>query len=367
MHEVRSADETGPIERVVLSLVRMPKGPARYGVATRAALAMSMPVALLTLLGHQEIGLMTAAGAFTALFAAQASARERAKMLPFVMLAIMLSALLGVWLTAWLWAYAIGLVGLAVATCALSYGFRLGPPGPVFFVLVYGLAANVTALDDGERFNSPLLFLAATGAGCLFAYALAILPLVMRAERARPARPLNQLFPGPWLGIDEQLMVLRVALTSVIGTTISVIWLDATHAYWTVCACIAVVGLTGSRLLSLTRGLHRTIGTLLGALLYLLIAPISDFPWALVIALGVLQFIIEFVVVRNYALALTFVTPLVLLITAAASPGDTTATALERVVDTVLGAALAVLSAFIHRRPRTEESSSDPHSRIDRS
>lgn len=312
-----------------------------------------MPLALLTLAGRQEVGLQAAAGAFTALFAAQAAARERAKVLPVVMLMLVLSALLGALLTPWLWAYAIGLVALATAVAAFSYGFRLGPPGPVFFVLVYGLAGNVTAVEGGRRVSDPLVFLAATAAGCVFAYVLAIMPLLLRSVRAQPARPLRELLPGPWLGKDEQLMVVRVALTASVGTVVSIVWLDASHAYWVVCSCIAVIGLAGSRLLSLTRGLHRTLGTLLGAGVYLVIAPLGAYPWVLVVLIALLQFVIEHLVVRNYALALTLVTPLVLLITSAVSVnGDPSATALERVIDTVLGAALAVATSVIHRRPR---------------
>lgn len=67
------------------------------------------------------------------------------------------------------------------------------------------------------------------------------------------------------------------------------------------------------------------------------------------ILLALLQFGIELVVVRNYAFALVFVTPLVLLISGAATGGTHLVTAAgERVIDTVLGSAIAMLTALVH-------------------
>ncbi|WP_449276744.1 FUSC family protein [Leucobacter sp. GX24907] len=326
-------------------------GPPRYGVATRAGLAIAVPLLALTLLGHQDIGLQTAAGAFIALFAAQANAKERAKALPFIMLALLLSAVCGVLLTPWPLAFAAGLVFVAISASALCFGFRVGPPGPVFFVLAYGLASNVTGIVDGERANDPLVLLGAMLFGTCFAYLLAILPLVLRSQRRLPARPLSELLPGPWIGRDEFMLITRIGIAAILGTAISLVWLDQGHAYWTVCSSIAVVGLVGGRRFSLQRGLHRTIGTVIGALLFMIIAPVGAYPVLLAVLIGALQFTIELVVVRNYALALMMITPLVLLITSTvSSSGGYVAFALERVVDTLVGALLAILTALMHRR-----------------
>jgi len=341
------------------SLFSLPRtGSPRYGAATRAGLAIAVPLGTLTLLGHQSIGLQTSAGAFTALFAAGATARERAKILPFVMLGLALSAVCGIALTPHPVGFAVGLVLVATISSALCFGFRVGPPGPVFFVLSYGLAANVTAVaegaEKGERLGDPLVFLIAMTGGCLFAYLVAVAPAILpsnRGPRALPTRTLSELLPGPWFGQDELILIARIAISSAAGTAISLIWLDQGHAYWTVCASVAVVGLVGGRRFSLQRGLHRTIGTVIGAFAFMLVAPIDEYPLLLVLTIGALQFAIELVVVRNYALALVLITPLVLLISGAVSAdGASIATALERVADTAVGAALAMLTAFMHRK-----------------
>lgn len=339
------------VVRAVRSLVQLPPGPGpRVAIAVRAAVSIAVPFGVLTLLGYESIGLQAASGAFIALFAASAAAAERAKVLPLVGAALLACAALGAILTPSPWLLTAGLIVVAVGLAALAFAFRLGPPGPVFFVLIYGLAGNITGVVDGARITQPVPFLAALAGGMLFSYLVALTPLVRRTERARTARPLRELLPGPWLGLGERQLLLRIALVAVLGAAISVLFIDPHRAYWTVSAGVAVVGLSAVRLHSFGRGLHRTVGTVLGAALYLAIAPLAQFPLALVVLFPLLQFLIEIVVVRNYGLALVFITPLVLLITGAATGGgDLFGTAWERVLDTLIGSAIAMLTGLVHR------------------
>lgn len=347
----RFSPSTGVVQ-AVRSLVQLPPGPGpRLAIAVRAAVSIAVPFGVLTLLGHEGIGLQTAAGAFVALFAAGAAAGERAKVLPIVGAALLACAALGTILTPWPWLLTAGLVVVAVGSAALAFAYRLGPPGPVFFVLIFGLAANITGVVDGERITPPSTFLCALAGGMVFSYLVALTPLVRRSERERPVRPLREVLPGPWLGRGEQQLVLRIALVAVLGAAISVWLLDPHRAYWTVSAGVAVVGLSAVRLHSFGRGLHRTVGTVLGAAVYLAIAPLAQVPIALVLLFPLLQFMIEIVVVRNYALALVFITPLVLLLTSAATGNaDLFGTAGERVLDTLIGSLIAMLTGFVHRK-----------------
>jgi uncharacterized membrane protein YccC len=99
---------------------------------------------------------------------------------------------------------------------------------------------------------------------------------------------------------------------------------------------------------------HRAVGTAAGAALFLLLARLGPEGVVLGLVLGALQLAVELVVVRHYALALTFITPLVLLIATAATGGALASTdvALERVVDTVVGAAIGIACALLVAPPR---------------
>jgi uncharacterized membrane protein YccC len=128
---------------------------------------------------------------------------------------------------------------------------------------------------------------------------------------------------------------------------------DPARAYWTVAAGLAVIGVNAGRRVAFIRGSQRLVGTLAGAALFAAFAFVPIPAWLLPFVLGALQFAIEIFVVRNYALALVFITPLVLTIIAAAAAASGAVTGgliLERVVDTLVGAVLGAASGIVHPR-----------------
>ncbi|MEV7631793.1 FUSC family protein [Microbacterium sp. NPDC089318] len=326
------------------------RGP-RWHLGLQAALGMAVPIAVMTLLGQPMLGYIAASGAFTVLFAGSRPVRERAVMLPFVAAAIIICAALGVAAAHTPLLIGIGIVLVAVVSAALAFGFRLGPPGPLFFVLVFGLSATVMKSAP----IAPVGYVVAIATGCTFSYVLAVTPLVLTPAGATAARPLRELFPGPSWDANARMLVLRVVLVSVVGVVVS-LFLDPARAYWVVGAAIAVIGIASSRRAALERATHRMLGTIAGAGLYALLAMLHPSGLWLAALLGILQFSIELVVVRHYALALMLITPLVLLLLGAATGGiGDMSVALERVIDTLAGAALGALSGLLHPREHTRE------------
>ncbi len=320
-------------------------GP-RWPLALQAAIGISAPIALMTLLGQAPLGYVAASGAFTVLFAGRAPAVDRARVLPFVAAGLVASAVFGVLAAGSDLLVSIGIVAIAVAGAALAFGFRLGPPGPLFFVLVFGLSAHVVATTT----MSPLVYVVALAAGCVFSYLVAMAPLLLPRTRAVSARPLRDLFPGPSLDAASRILLLRVAIVSVLGVLLGLV-IDPARTYWVVGSAVAVVGVAAARRAAFQRGLHRMLGTVVGAGVYALLALLHPSGLWLALLLGVLQFAIELVVVRHYALALAFITPLVLLLLGAAT-GDigSMQVAGERIVDTLAGAALGAASGLLHPR-----------------
>jgi hypothetical protein len=318
------------------------RGP-RWPLATQAAIGIAAPIAVMTLLGSASLGYIAASGAFTVLFAGSAAVVDRARILPFVALGLILCAALGVLASGDDWLVSIGVVLVAIASAALAFGFRLGPPGPLFFVLVFGLSAHVVAAGS----ISPLVYVAALAAGCVFSYLVAMTPLLLPRVRAT-AKPLRELLPGPALSADSRLLLLRVAIVAVLGVLLGLV-IDPERTYWIVGSAVAVIGVAAARRAAFQRGLHRMLGTIVGAGVYVLLSLLHPYGLWLALLLGALQFTIEFVVVRHYALALVFITPLVLLLTGAATGSiGSLDVALERIVDTVVGAALGAASGLLH-------------------
>lgn len=201
---------------------------------------------------------------------------------------------------------------------------------------------------------APLTYTATIAAGCLFSYLVALSPLAIRRVRSHPARPLRELLPGPAFDDASRMLLLRVVIVAVLGVLIG-LFVDPARSYWIVGAAIAVIGLAADRRVAFQRGLHRALGTVLGVGVYALLALLHPSGLWIALLLGVMQFSVELVVVRHYALALMIITPLVLLLTGAATGQiGSMDVALERVVDTLVGAALGAASGVLHPRASTK-------------
>lgn len=323
-----------------------PSRGRRWPLALQASLAMAVPIVVLSVAGRSDLALLAATGAFTVIYGGWLRPRERARFAPVISLALFASAMLGTLAAAGGTAVVLaGVLVVTIAASALVGWFALGPPGPVFFVMVFGLSAQVTAVHDGVRHVDPVVYLAVVAASSVFACALVWAPLVLPRYRRETVRPLRELFPRGWGGIARTL-TLRGAVVAVVGVGAAAV-VDPARAYWVVCAGIAVVGMPVGRRAAAARGIHRSVGTAFGAVVYLVLALVPFPVWLLGIVLGLLQFAIELVVVRHYALALVFITPLVLLIIGAAA-GETASLslALERVLDTLIGAAIGTVAAL---------------------
>lgn len=334
-----------------------PSRGRRWHLALQASIGIAAPIALLSLLGHAPLGYVAATGAFTVLYAGSAPVVDRARILPFVAAGLIASAAGGALVAPSTVAVAAGVVIVAIVSAALAFGFRLGPPGPLFFVLVFGLTAHVI----GTGAIAPLVYLTALAGGCLFSFLVALVPLVRARTRAVGARPLRELLPGPRLDADGRMLLLRVAIVAVVGVLLGLV-VDPDRTYWIVGSAVAVIGVAAARRAAFQRGLHRMLGTIVGAGLYLVLALLHPAGIWLALLLGALQFTIELVVVRHYALALVFITPLVLLLTGAATGTiGSIDVAGERIVDTIVGAVLGAASGVLHpssRRPFRDDDSS---------
>lgn len=314
--------------------------------ALRAALALGLPIAIAAMLGVPHLGYSAAVGSFAALYGGALPARERAKAVPFIAAGLAVAAALGVGVG---WSRpltVIALAGVAIVAAALVYGFSVGPPGVMFFVLVYGMFAHIRAISTEIV---ALQSLGALAIGSVLTYVIAILPVFERRPDA-PTRQLREVLPRSGWDDTARLLFERTVIVALVGSAAGLL-VDPVRAYWIVAAGVTVVGISAARTAIVGRGIHRMIGTVLGAGLYLLLVLFPWQPLGIAVLLAVLQFGIELVVARNYALALVLITPLVLVLTgAAAGEFGSVAIAGERVVDTIVGSALAVAVSFVPLR-----------------
>ena len=335
------------------------ESPVRWPIAVGAGLAIGVPIAVLTLLGHPTYGLIASTGGFLALYLSNRTRRERATLLPLIGLGLIAACAIGVAVS---WSITLSLVALWVLTVAGSIvllGFGAGPPGGLFFMLVAGASIRLTAPPklDGVGLNGGLVIaMVALGAG--IGYVIVLIPLLVPSVRQRDfdAHRARDHFRFDLSG-DIRVIIIRLGVATAIAVAVSSPF-GVHRTYWVLLTVIAIMQ-NGRRLrLTALRGIHRVLGTLVGLGLFALVVVWDPQGLWLALLLAVLQFIVELVVIRNYGLALIFITPLALTIAAQGDPGDVGTVVATRVVDTLLGAGIALvvlLGALFLRRflPRT--------------
>ena len=332
------------VRRVARTVVQLQDAPWRWAAGAEAALAIGLVVGVFTLAGHQTTGLVAALGSFTALYGAGRPRPDRVRLLPLVAVGLVLAAALGVATAGSAWLTGAGLVVVSLLACGLTLGLGLGAPGPLMFVLVAAVSGHLGApvrLGGVGLAGGPLIGLVAIGAALAYLVVLVLLALPAQ-RRAGGAATLRELFPQVGLSRAARAITWRVAAAVGLASALGPL-LGAHRTYWVVLAAVAVLQGGASRQLTALRTVHRVGGSMAGVLLFeilLLTHPVG--AW-LVVLLMLLQGATEVVVARNYGLALCFITPLALLNATASHPAATLPAVQGRLLDTLLGAGVALV------------------------
>lgn len=256
-----------------------------------------------------------------------------------------LASTLGVLCSANGWLLATCLALVAALACAIRFGIRLGAPGPMQFVLVAGISGHMAASVTGPNglTLSGLRIPAMVAVGAAIAYMAVISPLLLPRLRHAdgPAASLQSLFPGIPFDREVALITIRViAAVSMAG--LARLPLGVHRAYWVVLVAGAILQASHVMQVSVMRSLHRVLGTLLGLGIFWLIVQIQPSGLWLALVVALLQFATKGIVARNYAFGLLFITPMALIIAATGQESAPLVVVSDRIVDTLLGIAIAM-------------------------
>ncbi len=185
-------------------------------------------------------------------------------------------------------------------------------------------------------------------------------PAIRRPDSLPPGS-VPHGYPRSWTLLREGIapgsnglrVLLRIGLATLLAGALAGA-LEMQRAYWAIAAALLMLhqGFDWPR--TLLRNIERTLGTWVGLLLAgAILWWHPSGPW-LALVVMTLQFVIEIAVVRNYAVAVVFITGAALTIAAGGQPvADIGGMLLARGLDTLLGCACA-LAAFRLVPPRTD-------------
>jgi uncharacterized membrane protein YgaE (UPF0421/DUF939 family) len=147
-------------------------------------------------------------------------------------------------------------------------------------------------------------------------------------------------------GSRARLVVIRVGVATIVAGGLAGM-LGLEHAYWAMTAAVLVLHQGLDRRRTTQRALERFVGTWAGLLLAAAVLATHPHALWLVAVIMALNFLVELTVVRNYTLAVVFITAVALVIsTGAHGTANLGALMLARGVDTAVGCAVA-LAVFL--------------------
>lgn len=321
-----------------------------------AALCSGLPLLIGAWFGHLDYGLISSLGGLIFLYLPETPMHHRMVMLMASAFAMIASYALGVASHLFAPAMVPALSFTAILVTMACRYYNLGPPGSFFFIMAAAIGANTPGDILGVPLKVGLLTL-----GCLLASLIAFAYSLFILRRQAP-RPIPAL-PEPTF---DYVVSDAVIIGTFVGLALALAQaLELAQGYWVPISCLAVI--QGMSLRAVwNKQIHRLVGTVGGLFLAwgLLSLPLN--PWTIGLTMIVLAFCTELLIVRHYALAAIFITPMTILLVEAGSIGKVAPEILiqARFWDTLLGCLVGLLGGICLHSPRLRKLLDEPLRRL---
>lgn len=322
----------------------VPAGRGHRIPAVRVAAGLLIPLLVLILLGRTDLTMCAIFGSLTGVFGRNEPhwRRLRHQTQSGALMCLTVAAGVSMSLTGrsdWEVVAAATLIAGAVSVAA-DY-LRVRPAGP--FTYIFAFTATAAAPFSGSVGEAAL----AAAGGALTAILLGIAGR-LHARRHTPVLLRTPVPPPVWPAI---LQHSGRYITAVAAAGSLAVLVGPGHSYWAMLAACAPIAAADAARAPL-RAVHFILGTYAGVLLSALLLQPDWSAVQLAVLLTLLQFAGEVYVIRHYALAMVFLTPVALLMTGFLSAQSVWELTVDRAVETTIGAVVAVVVVLLTtRRP----------------
>lgn len=321
-------------------LVRFGPHDGAHRAAIRCTVSIGVPMLVLLLVGRFDLLGAVAFGAFAAIFGRDLAAPARTKVQAFAGAGLVVSVAVGI-VAAHLpgapWLSLLVLVAVAGVATVVGGMVQWKPPGPLFFVFAAGAFAGAPPIGLAAAAETVVV----TAVTAAFAVLVGSVGALRRGS-ARMRRPLFVVGARQVLATDTPAdVVVAGALAGVVAVVFGV-----EHVYWAVVSAIVPATLS-TRGPWQARSMLRILGTLCGLAVAAPLLLLDLSGWAVVLVAVVCQLLGELFIMRNYGLAMVFITPLALVLARSLHPVPAAEILGDRLLSTVIGVAagVAVLAA----------------------
>ncbi|WP_051687496.1 MULTISPECIES: FUSC family protein [Micrococcales] len=310
--------------------------------AIRIAASVAVPLATVLLLGRADLAIFVSFGAFTSIYARQEPFADRFRHQCTAGLMLLMALLVGLALShlqagPWLMIPVVALVGGIGASLAIVLTLR--PPGGLFFIFASGAVGSMHS-------PPPIALAMIAGLGAVIWSVLAGMLGYFMGEGRR-----GHVVPVPAHHGQSRAQILRHGLLFFGAATIAGVLgqlSGLSHSYWAMVAAVAPIA-QPSVTARLYKCIQRIVGTFGGVFVTAFLLSSDLHQWQMAVWVVILQFLAEAFVMRNYAFAMLFVTPLALMMVQLAQPSAPEQILTARLAETAIGAAVGFVLVLIFR------------------
>lgn len=326
----------------IKSLLVINKTARPWHLPLLASFCVGIPVFIGALFEHFDYGVLGSIGALVIVYIPQTNITHRMLTLVVCSFGFSVCFALGVSTSFNPFISAFTLTCIAMLVTVIVRYYALPPPGNMFFIMVASLATIMP-------FDLALLPMR-VGVIVLGGMLSCLLALIYSIYMIRKI-PVIDIIPKR----DPNIIAIMLE-SAVIALFIGLSYLTALlvgleNPYWVPISCTAVLqGATFRHIWH--RQIHRIVGTGIGLVLAALIFSLPINIWELVAAIFILQFFIEFLIVRNYGLAVIFITPLTIILAGGAMNDIVSERVVFfRLVDITLGSIIGFIGGWVTHHP----------------
>lgn len=320
------------------SLLTINKTTRKWHLPVVAGLSVGIPMIIGWYLNNMEAGKLASLAGLSILYIQSDKIEERMMYLMTCCFGIMVSYSFGLFFS---FNTILAPLALGFLTFGVNYSLHklqlTKPPGNFFFIMLASTA--ICSTFNAESIPTKIGYVAiGTILTCIIGLIYSLLTLKKETtantvvyQKGTDTNIVESLILGFFMCIS-----LAVAFA-----------LKFENPYWIPISCIAVMQGSSSKHIW-SRGVQRILGTLIGLGITWLVAYTNPSALFIVVSITLLQIIVEFLVVRNYGIAVVFIT--ILTIFLAESGGQLTQNTetvfLARMLDILIGSVIGIIGGW---------------------
>jgi uncharacterized membrane protein YccC len=329
------------VRKETRSLLVLNKPNRPWHVALVATIGMAIPALAGVYFSHMANAILACVGTMVILYIPRTNIPHRMVTLAVCSFGIVACFTLGLGAGFSVYSSAAALIFIAILVDFICRYYSIPPPGNFFFIFLAALGCTLPFTPELIPTRVGLVAL-----GCMLSCLLAFfysLIVTLPAPNPIPAAEKN---------------TLRILLQSTVfglfvgGSYLLAEMMGLDKPYWVPISCAAIMQGATFKLIW-QRKIHRVVGTVLGMGVAWCIFSQSLHGWTFALAIVLLFFIVEVLVVHHYGLAVVFITPLTLLL----AEGSTSRVLHESLVvtrlgDIALGSLLGFVGGWVMHHPK---------------